>query len=225
MAITHWPKEERPREKLLERGSGALSDAELLAIFLRSGTRGRSAVDVARDLLTHAGGLRSLLDLSPARLAKLPGMASVNRRALLLAALELGRRHLASELKRGASLDSPEPAARLLTAELRGEPSEVFAVLFLDNKHRVIGFEKMFYGTVDAAAVYPREVVRRALEYNAASVIVAHNHPSGVAEPSQADREITQQLCRALALVDVRVLDHLVIGDGEWESLSRRGWM
>jgi len=184
MAISDWPKQERPREKLLGRGAGALSDAELLAIFLRTGSRGRTAVDVGRDILDRSGGLQ-----------------------------------------RGFSLDNPEPAARLLTAELRGEPCEVFAVLFLDNKHRVIGFEKMFYGTVDGAAVYPREVVRRVLEYNAASVIVAHNHPSGVAEPSQADRDVTERLRRALDLIDVRILDHLVIGDGHWESFSRRGWV
>ncbi|MCQ6262581.1 DNA repair protein RadC [Alcanivorax sp. MM125-6] len=225
MAISDWPEDERPREKLLARGAAALSDAELLAIFLRTGSRGRTAVDVGRALLHRAGGLRKLLDLSPGRMKHLPGLASVGRRALLLAALELGRRYLAEELERGFSLDNPEPAARMLTAELRGEPREVFAVLFLDNKHRVIGFEKMFYGTVDGAAVYPREVVRRALEYNAASVIVAHNHPSGVAEPSQADRDVTDRLRKALDLVDVRVLDHLVIGDGHWESFSRRGWV
>jgi len=225
MAISDWPKDERPREKLLEKGAASLSDAELLAIFLRSGSRGRTAVDVGRDMLKRTGSLRGLLDLPPARLAQLPGMSSVNRRALVLGALELGKRYLATELKRGFSLDNPEPAARLLTAELRGEPREVFAVLFLDNKHRVIGFEKMFYGTVDGAAVYPREVVRRALEFNAASVIVGHNHPSGVAEPSQADRDVTDRLRRALELVDVRVLDHLVIGDGHWESFSRRGWV
>jgi len=224
MAISDWPKSERPREKLMERGAGALSDAELLAIFLRTGSRGRTAVDVGRDILDRSGGLRGLLDLTPKRMARLPGMAD-SRCAQVLAALEMGRRYLATELERGFSLDNPEPAARLLTAELRGEPCEVFAVLFLDNKHRVIGFEKMFYGTVDGAAVYPREVVRRALEYNAASVIVAHNHPSGVAEPSQADRDVTERLRRALDLIDVRILDHLVIGDGHWESFSRRGWV
>lgn len=222
MAITDWPEDERPREKLLSRGAGALSDAELLAIFLRTGQRGLTAVDLARRQLASSGGLRAMLDLSPERMAQLPGMGTA-RRALLLAALELGRRYLAEPLERGQPLDNPDKAGQLLTAQLRGLPFEVFACLFLDNKHRLIAFEKLFQGTIDAAAVYPREVVRRAMEHNAAAVILAHNHPSGVAEPSQSDHAITRRLVEALGLVEVRVLDHLVIGDGGWVSLASRG--
>lgn len=222
MAITDWPTDERPREKLLARGAGALSDAELLAIFLRTGQQGMTAVDLAQRQLAGSGGLRAMLDLSPERMAHLPGMGAA-RRALLLAALELGRRYLAEPLERGQPLDNPDKAGQLLTAQLRGLPFEVFACLFLDNKHRLIAFEKLFQGTIDAAAVYPREVVRRAMEHNAAAVILAHNHPSGVAEPSQSDHAITRRLVEALGLVEVRVLDHLVIGDGGWVSLASRG--
>lgn len=224
MAITDWPEAERPREKLLARGAPALSDAELLAIFLRVGLRGGTAVDLGRSLLLQSGGLRQLLELPPERMKALRGLGG-SRSAMLLAALEVGRRFLAAEIQRGPLLQDPDATGRLLMAELRGEPSEVFLVLFLDNKHRVRAMEKMFRGTVDTTPVYPREVVRRAIEHNASSVIVAHNHPSGVAEPSQADREVTELLCRALKLVDVQVLDHLVIGDGGWESFVRRGWM
>ncbi len=183
MAITDWPADERPREKLLSRGAEALSDAELLAIFLRTGQQGMTAVDLARQQLTAGGGLRSLLDSSQEAMARLPGMGTA-RRALLLAALELGRRYLAEPLDRGLPLDNPDKAGQLLTSRLRGLPYEVFACLFLDNKHRLIAYEPLFQGTIDAAAVYPREVLRRAMDHNAAAVILAHNHPSGVAEPS-----------------------------------------
>ena len=224
MAISDWPVAERPREKLIHRGAEALSDAELLAIFLRTGTRGRTAVDVGRELLTASGGLRPLLDTPVATLRTRPGIGDA-RLAQLLAALELGRRYLAEELVREHSLTRPEDAGRFLLAKLRRYPHEVFACLFLDNKHRVVAFEEMFRGTIDGAAVYPREVVRRSLEHNAAALILAHNHPSGVAEPSEADRSITRRLVEALGLVDIRVLDHLVIGDGCWVSLAERGWL
>lgn len=224
MAITDWPDQERPREKLLLQGATSLSDAELLAIFLRTGRPGLTAVDLARQLLQRAGGLRQLLDASPAQMAALPGMGTA-RRAQLLAALEVGRRYLAHSWTRGEPLTQPDKAAQWLMAELRGYRHEVFACVFLDNKHRVLAFDKLFMGTIDGAAVYPREVVRRALEHNAAALILTHNHPSGVAEPSEADRHITRRLVEALTLVDVRVLDHLVIGDGQWVSLAQRGWM
>lgn len=224
MAISDWPAAERPREKLLARGAHSLSDAELLAIFLRTGTPGVTAVDLARRLLGDFGGLRALLDTPVKRLRRLPGMGDA-RIALLQAALELGRRWLAEELEREAALTRPEDAGRFLMARLRAYPHEVFACLFLDNKHRVLIFEELFHGTIDGAAVYPREVVRRCLHHNAAAVILAHNHPSGVAEPSESDRAITRRLSDALALVDVRVLDHLVIGDGGWTSLAERGWL
>ena len=224
MAITDWPELERPREKLLKRGTGALSDAELLAVLLRTGLRGGTAVDLGRDLLLEAGSLRRLLDMPAERLRRLRGLGG-SRSAMLLAALELGKRHLDETLTCGPLVEDPEAVVRLLTAELRSEPGEVFLVVFLDNKNRVLATEKMFHGTVDSAAVYPREVVRRALEHNAANIIIAHNHPSGIAEPSQADRDLTDNLRRSLKLIDVRIIDHLVIGDGQWTSFSRRGWM
>jgi DNA repair protein RadC len=224
MAITDWPTDERPREKLLARGAGVLSDAELLAIFLRTGSRGRTAVDLGRALLNSSGGLRSLLDMPLTKLRAQPGLGDA-RLAQLLGALELGQRYLAAEMLREHALTKPEDAGRFLMAKLRRYPHEVFACLFLDNKHRVLAFEELFRGTIDGAAVYPREVVRRSLEHNAAALILAHNHPSGVAEPSEADRSITRRLVEALGLVDIRVLDHLVIGDGNWVSLAERGWL
>lgn len=222
MAIRDWPEGERPREKLLERGATALSDAELLAICLRTGVRGRSAVDLARELLAQYGGLRGLLRADPAVLQRHPGLGPA-RCAQLQAVLELGRRHLAERIARGRELTSPESAAEYLTAVLRDAPEERFWCLFLDNRHRVIAHEELGRGTIDAATVYPREVVRRVLAHGAAAVIFAHNHPSGVAEPSAADRRLTQRLREALSLIDVRVLDHLVIGEGEPVSFARRG--
>lgn len=222
MAITDWPVEERPREKLLQRGPGALSDAELLAIFLRTGVRGKTAVDLARDLLNEYGGLRALLEADQTRFCAGNGLGEA-KYVQLQAVLEMGRRHLFDTLKRGVALGSPDDTRRFLQARLRHYSYEVFGCLFLDNRHRVIEFEEMFRGTIDSASVHPREVVRRALALNAAAVILAHNHPSGVAEPSSADYRLTHQLRDALALVDIRVLDHMVIGDGETISLAERG--
>jgi len=224
MAISDWPRAERPREKLLHRGAQSLSDAELLAIFLRTGVPGTTAVDLARQHIRDFGSLRALLDAPAERLRALPGLGTA-RIALLRAALELGRRWLAEEMGREATLTRPDDAGRFLMARLRAYPHEVFGCLFLDNKHRVLAFEELFHGTIDGAAVHPREVVRRCLEHNAAAIILAHNHPSGVAEPSESDRSITRRLVDALALIDVRVLDHLVIGDAGWDSLAERGWL
>jgi DNA repair protein RadC len=222
MAINDWPERERPREKLLHRGAAALSDAEVLAIFLGSGVRGRTAVDLARDLLRHHGGLRPLLEAERAEVCAAPGMGDA-KYVLLQAALELGRRYLEAGLERGAALGGPADTRRYLSARLRGYRQEVFACLFLDNRHRVIRFQELFFGTIDGATVHPREVVRQALACNAAAVILAHNHPSGVAEPSRADTSLTHRLRDALALVDIRVLDHLVVGDGEAVSMAERG--
>lgn len=224
MHIRDWPAAERPREKLLSRGASALSDAELLAIFLGSGLRGRDAVTTARELLNGHGPLRSLLDRAPGDLAELPGLGPA-RACLLAAALELGNRHLAASLERGAALTDPLAAGRYFAQRLRAHGHEVFAALFLDTRHRTLAFEELFQGTVDGAEVHPREVVRRALAHNAAAVIIGHNHPSGCAEPSAADRSITTRLKQALALVDVRLLDHFVIGDGAPVSLAARGWV
>jgi len=222
MPISDWPAQERPREKLLARGPQALSDAELLAIFLRTGTRGHTAVDLARDLLGEYGGLRGLLEAPRNAFCERPGLGPA-KYVQLQAVLEMGRRHLGENLHRGDTLSDPDATRQYLAARLRDHPYEVFACLFLDNRHRVIAFEELFTGTINGASVHPREVVRQALHHNAAALILAHNHPSGVAEPSAADRQLTGRLREALGLVDVRVLDHFVIGDGETVSFAERG--
>lgn len=222
MAITKWPADERPREKLARSGAQALSDAELLAIFLRTGVKGKSAVDLARDLLNHHGGLRQVLNAGQGALARTSGLGPA-KCAQLQAALELGKRYLEQKLEREGPLTSPKQAAEFLTHKLRDRPREVFAIVYLDNRHHVLEYEELFHGTLNGAHVHPREVVKNALARNAAAVIVAHNHPSGVAEPSQADTTITLKLRDALSLVEVRLLDHLVIGDGEFVSMSDRG--
>jgi len=222
MAISDWPLAERPREKLLDRGAAALSDAELLAIFLRTGCAGKSAVDLARELIGKFGGLRSLLEASRQDFCASLGLG-VAKYAQLQAVLEIARRHLAESLQQGELLNSAESAKQYVLAQLRHRRQEVFAVLFLDSQHRLLAFEEMFYGTVDGASVYPREVVKQALAHNAAAVIVSHNHPSGVAEPSQADMRITERLQSALELVDVRLLDHFVVGNAEVMSFAQHG--
>ena len=221
MAISDWPAQERPREKLLDKGAGALSDAELLAIFLRTGVQGYSAVDLARLLLDDFGGLKPLLEAPQTDFCQRHGLGPA-KFVQLQAVLEMARRHLFENIQRGSALCSPEETRQYLRAELQSYPHEVFACLFLDNRHRVISFDKMFYGTIDGASVYPREVVKLALKKNAAAVIFAHNHPSGVAEPSRSDEQITQRLKQALEVVDIRVLDHMVIGD-EVVSFAERG--
>jgi len=221
MSIRHWPEGERPREKLLSRGSHALSDAELLAVLLGSGTRGMDAIALGRELLTRAGSLNALLGCADQQIG-LPGLGPA-KRARITAALELARRSLAEQLAERPTLSSPDESGTFLSARLRHLPYEVFGCLYLDNRHRVIAFEELFRGTVDGASVHPREVVRACLRHNACAVIFAHNHPSGVAEPSQADRAITRELTDALRLVGVRVLDHLVIGSGAPVSMASRG--
>lgn len=224
MAITDWPETERPREKLLARGAASLSDAEILALFIRTGTKGRTALDLARDWLTHFGSLRGLLEAGPESLATLPGLGPA-RYAELQAALELGQRHIASTLERDDVMASPEATRHYLSLRLRGRRREVFAVLFLDTQHRLIAFEELFHGTLDSCSVHPRQVVERALTLNAAAVILAHNHPSGVVEPSAADRHITDRLRQSLELIEVRVLDHFVVGEGRAASFAERGWL
>ncbi len=222
MAISKWPEHERPREKLLLRGPAALSDAELLAIFIRSGVPGKTAVDVARDLLTRYSGLRELLSAPPEELCEAPGLGEA-KYVQLQASLEMGRRFLAEKLKREVALGSTRETKDFLQAQLRDRKNEVFCVLFLDNRHRVLVFEELFQGTLNGTVVYPREIVKRALKHNAAAVILVHNHPSGVAEPSRADELLTIRLKEALTLVEIRLLDHLVVGDGEMVSFSERG--
>jgi DNA repair protein RadC len=223
MPITDWPIAERPREKLLARGAAALTDAELLALFLRTGTRGKSAVDLARELLGHFGSLRGLLRAGPGEFCAVPGMGEA-RYAELQAMLEVSRRHLSEGLGEREALKDPSAVRRLLQAKLRDREHETFAALFLDNQHRVIAFDELSQGTIDGASVYPREVIKAALKRGAAAVIFAHNHPSGVAEPSAADRALTERLKSALAQVDIRVLDHFVVGE-QVVSFAERGWL
>jgi DNA repair protein RadC len=222
MSISNWPVDERPREKLLLKGAQALSDSELLAIFLRTGVPGMSAVEMGRYLLQHFGGLRQFLDAPVQRMDEVKGMGPA-KYVQFQAALEVGQRYLQDALKRGDAMTSPDAVKRYLLARMRGLPHEVFVCLLLDSQHRLITCEELFRGTIDGASVYPREVVKQVLASNAAAVILAHNHPSGVAEPSQADRAITDRLVKALALVDVRVLDHIVVGDTDVVSFAERG--
>ncbi|MEE1865504.1 RadC family protein [Pseudomonas auratipiscis] len=223
MSIRDWPAAERPREKLLEQGALSLSDAELLAIFLRTGVRGFSAVDLARHLLGQFGGLRGLLEADSKRFNREFGLGPA-KFAQLQAVMEMSRRHLADRLRRDSAFESPQAVKDYLKAQLRHEPHEVFACLFLDAKHRLLAFEALFNGTIDTASVYPRQVVKRALANNAAALILCHNHPSGVSEPSSADLHLTLRLKEALALVDVRLLDHFIVGDGEPLSMVEHGW-
>jgi DNA repair protein RadC len=221
MSIRHWPEGERPREKLLARGSAALSDAELLALLLGSGSRGKDALALGRELLHSAGSLGALLG-RPDHQIRAGGLGPA-KRARIAAALELARRSLSEDMKQGERLHNPRASGEFLRAQLRHLPYEVFGCLYLDNHHRVLAFEELFRGTVDGASVHPREVVRSCLRHNASAVIFAHNHPSGIAEPSKADQAITRELGEALKLVGVRVLDHLVIGSGEPVSMAARG--
>ncbi|NRA24891.1 MAG: DNA repair protein RadC [Oleispira sp.] len=224
MAITDWPADERPREKLLTHGAQYLSDAELLAIFLRTGVRGKSAVGLARDLLSGFGGLRQLLVADQESFTQQHGLGPA-KYAQLQAVLEMANRHLEQTIQKEGALNSPQLTQRYLMARLRDKQSEVFVALFLDSQHRVIEYIELAHGTIDGAAVYPREVVKMALAKNAAALIFAHNHPSGIAEASQADRAITERLVKALSLLDIRVLDHIIIGDGEFTSFAEKGWL
>ena len=222
MAITDWPLDDRPREKLLAKGPQALSDAELVAIFLRTGIKGRSAVDLARDQLTRFGSLSALAGACHESVCAEPGLGPA-KYAQLQAALEIAKRTLREKLNAGVSMSAPGAVRDYLRLMLHGRPHEVFVAVFLDAQHRVVAAEELFRGTLTQTRVYPREVVKRALHFNAAAIIFAHNHPSGVAEPSRADEALTAALKQALALVDVRVLDHFVVaGDGAL-SFAERG--
>lgn len=224
MSLKFLPPESMPREKLLQRGPQSLSDAELLAIFLRTGTQGMNVLELADNLLRDFGSLRQLFSASETEFCQRKGLGQA-KYVQLQAVLEMTQRYLAETLKRGDALTSPQQTRMYLSSRLRDRQREAFYVLFLDNQHRVISDEVMFEGTIDSASVYPREVVKRSLHHNAAALILAHNHPSGVAEPSQADRRITRRLSDALALVEVRILDHFVVGDGEVVSFAERGWL
>jgi DNA repair protein RadC len=222
MAITDWPLHERPRERLLAQGAASLADAELLAILLRTGIKGKSAVDVARQLLGRFGSLSALLEAGSENLAGTPGLGSA-KLAQLQAALELARRALREELSSQDALSSPRAVRDYLRLVLAGREQEVFVVLLLDAQHRVTASEELFRGTLTQTSVYPREVVKCALKHNAAAVIFAHNHPSGVAEPSHADEILTRSLKAALALVDIQVLDHFIVAGTRTMSFAERG--
>ncbi len=222
MAITDWPVDDRPREKLLSKGPAALSDAELLAIFLRTGVNGKSAVDLGRALLSGCGSLSALFSASEEDVCCLPGMGRA-KYAQLQAVMEMARRALKEKISHGSALSSPSAVREYLRLKLQALPHEVFVALFLDAQNRVIEIEELFRGTLTQTSVYPREVVKRALHYNAGAVILAHNHPSGVAEPSHADETLTQALKQALALVDVRVLDHFIVAGAGVLSFAERG--
>ncbi|MBV6476569.1 MAG: DNA repair protein RadC [Rhodocyclaceae bacterium] len=223
MAITDWPASERPRERLLAQGAGALSDAELLALFLRVGVKGASAVDLARTLLAHFGSLNRLFAAGRAEFSAIPGMGDA-KYAQLQAVLEMARRALREEIGAGDALASPRAVRDWLRLRLGHLPHEVFMVLLLDAQNRLIVAEELFRGTLTQTSVHPREVVKLALAHNAAGALLAHNHPSGVAEPSRADETLTQALKQALALVDVRLLDHFIVaGAGEPLSFAEKG--
>ncbi|MCB1938660.1 MAG: DNA repair protein RadC [Rhodocyclaceae bacterium] len=224
MPITDWPANERPREKLIQRGAGALSDAELLAIFLRVGIPGKSAVDLARDLLARFGALGALCAASAEDFCALPGMGPA-KFTQLQAVMEMARRALAEEISSGDVFDSPDSVRAWLRLKLGRLEHEVFVVVLLDAQNRLIRAETLFRGTLTQTSVYPREIVKLALRYNAASLILAHNHPSGCTEPSDADHALTRSLRDALALIDVRILDHFVVGHSGVSSFAERGWM
>ena len=222
MAITDWPAAERPREKLIELGAEALSDAELLAIFLRVGVTGKSAVDLARDLLTQFGSLNGIFAATEHELSQVHGIGT-SKYVQLQAIFEMSRRALSEQLQQRDVFKSPQAVRDYLVLKLGSLTKEVFLVLFLDTQNRLLASEEMFSGSLSETSVYPREVVKRALHHNAASVIFAHNHPSGIAQQSQADELITKQLKQALVLIDVRVLDHFIVAGNNTLSFSERG--
>ncbi|MCW5669347.1 MAG: DNA repair protein RadC [Hydrogenophaga sp.] len=222
--VKQWPRESRPREKLLQRGPGALSDGELLALLLRTGIAGKNVLTLAEELLQRFGGVNGLLHTGADALRQIKGLGPA-KRTVVIAVLELARRALAEDLKAKAVFESPRAAREYLQLQLGARPHEVFAVMFLDSQNRLIAMEDMFRGTLTQATVYPREIVVRALHHHAAAVVLAHNHPSGNAEPSLADVELTRTVMTALALVDVRVLDHFVVTRETAVSMAQQGLM
>lgn len=222
MGINHWPEDQRPRERLIRQGAQVLSDAELLSVFLRVGVRGKSAVDLGREMLQEFGSLRSLFAANLQDFSKVHGLGSA-KFAQLQAVLELAKRSISEELQINSSLSSPQAVKQFLQLQIGNKQYESFTVLFLDVKNRLISAQELFRGSLSHASVYPREVVKTALSYNAASLILAHNHPSGSTEPSQADLSLTQTLKSALALVDIRVLDHFIVANNQIYSFAENG--
>ncbi len=222
MPITDWPEDERPRERLLKQGAAALSDAELLAIFLRVGVRGKSAVDLARELVSTFGGLNGLFAASQESLCAVKGMGEA-KYVQLQAVLEMSKRALAEEIKLSDALATPQAVRDYLKQTLSRLPHEVFVAVFLTAQNRVIAVEEIFRGTLTQTSVYPREIVKRALAHNAGAVIFAHNHPSGTPDASLADKNLTHTLAAALALVDIRVMDHVIVAPGASVSFVEQG--
>lgn len=222
MPITDWPADDKPHTKLLQKGPAALTDAELIALFLKSGTRGKTALDLAKELLQEFGGLKKLLRTSSALLMKKKGMGSM-KYATLKAAIEIGRRYMHDNIAIGEVLNNSRTTQSFLADRLRDQVNEVFACVFLDTRYRLIAYEELFQGTINEANIYPREIVRRGLAHNAAKIILAHNHPSGHAIPSAADKEVTQLIKEALALVDIDVADHIIIGNPDIFSFADTG--
>ncbi len=222
MTIAHWPLNEQPREKILTYGAKHLSDTELIAIFLRTGVRGKSAVDIARELLCEYGSLKKLFNTAPHQLCQKRGLGKA-KYAMLQGAIELGRRYLEEDVILGEPLNNSVLTKRFIINRLHSYQNEVFACLFLDIQNRMISFDELFYGTINEASVYPREVVKRALKHNAAKIILAHNHPSGSATPSQADIEVTQLLKKALALIEIPIIDHIIVGNQGCFSFAETG--
>lgn len=220
--LKDWPVNEKPREKLLQHGAASLSDAELLAIFLRTGVKGCHVVDLARQLLTRFGSISAIYQAGHAQFCRHHGLGTA-KYVQLQACLEMSKRYLAEQLNVGESLTSSQSTQNYLTGELRHEQREIFALLLLNSQHQVIKFERLFYGTINAAAVYPRVVVEMTLKHQAAAVILAHNHPSGLAEPSIADNQLTTRLIQALALIDVKVLDHIIVAGCHCYSYAEHG--
>jgi DNA repair protein RadC len=219
--VSYWPEAERPRERLLRQGPEALSDAELLAIFLRVGVRGKNVVELARELLRQFGGFRGLFKVAAKDLKQVKGSGNA-KVATLEAVAELNRRWLEEKIKRAEFLECAHDVHQLLAQRMRDRDQEIFAVVFLDTKHRVLAIEELFFGTIDTASVFPREIVKRALALGAAALIAVHNHPSGVPEPSQEDHRITSDLKAACQLMDLRLLDHLIIGANTYYSFADR---
>ena len=222
MPITDWPEEERPREKLLSLGAAALSNAELLAIFLRTGRRGKSAVDISLELLTQFGGFRKMMSATETEFCQIKGLG-VAKYALIQAAAELGKRYLLEELAAKEKISSPRDTEKYLRIKLRDYNHEIFACIFLDKMHQILSFAEISHGTIDRAHIYPREVVERALKEKASAVIFAHNHPSGSTSPSAADKDITELLKKALNLINIKVLDHFIVGKNKIFSFAEHG--
>ncbi|OIZ94952.1 hypothetical protein A1D18_02280 [Candidatus Rickettsiella isopodorum] len=222
MSITDWPAKERPREKLLSHGASVLSDAELLALFVRTGVRGKTALDISRELLLQFGDLRYIVAASLEQFTKSLGLG-LAKYVQIQAAKELATRCLQENLEQRNTFENPQDVYEYLTHKLQSYPYEVFSCLFLDNAHRFIHFKELFHGSINEAAVYPRELIRQVYQHNAAAVILAHNHPSGIAKPSEADKRITQEIKTILTAIDVRLLDHIIIGEGRMTSFASQG--